>query len=53
MDIATWGDNSNGLASLPAGLGLASAVTTGEFHDLALQDDGHRFRLGRRFKRAN
>jgi hypothetical protein len=35
-----WGNNSNGQATVPAGLTNVIAVATGSFHSLALKNDG-------------
>ena len=35
-----WGDNSEGQATVPAGLSGVTAIAAGGFHSLALKSDG-------------
>jgi len=40
VSVASWGDNTYGQTTIPAGLTNVTAVAVGISHSLALKDDG-------------
>lgn len=48
--VVAWGYNSNGQATVPAGLGRVTAIAAGGWHTAALQSDGTLAVWGRKYE---